>query len=187
MIEENFDSLNSYASNTAAGGMIANNETTSGATVSGTAAATHLERMIESAPAFSDYLRLGLVSFKSGSLQLHLPTPETAANANATAGLDDASEYSSMIAGDDLGGASSPFRFCALNFNYQLCRTYPCVFVVPRDTSDECIRKNAKCHRQNRFNFFLSLCSHLLFDYMFIKISYLQLKITTSCLASSVD
>lgn len=160
MIEENFDSLNSYSSNAVAVGMIANNETTSGVTLSGTPAATHLERMIESAPAFSDYLRLGLVSSKSGSLQLHLPMSETAAN--ATAGLDDASEYSSMIGGDDLGGVSSPFRFCVLNLNYQLCRTYPCVFVVPRDTSDECIRKNAKCHRQNRYDTF----SKFLFSYI---------------------
>ena len=24
------------------------------------------------------------------------------------------------------------------------------MFVIPRSTSDECVRKNAKCHRQNR-------------------------------------
>ena len=39
---------------------------------------------------------------------------------------------------------SSPppaFRVCTLNKRYELCKTYPSVFLVPRLVSDECVRK----------------------------------------------
>lgn len=128
MIDENFDSLNSYASN------VTSNQT--GADVS--TAASQLERLVEATPAYRDYVRQGLVSLVSSRGE-H---------------VDDAtSEYSSVGVGGAGADELAPFRLCALNLTYQLCRTYPCVFVVPRDTSDECIRKNAKCHRQNRLVF----------------------------------
>jgi hypothetical protein len=31
-----------------------------------------------------------------------------------------------------------------------MCKTYPALFVVPKDASDECVRKSCKYHRQNR-------------------------------------
>jgi hypothetical protein len=97
------------------------------------AATNQIERLVETTPAYRDYVRQGLITFSKHHIgdQQNLP-------------IDDSSEYSSV--GEEL----SPFRLCTLNVNYQLCRSYPCLFVVPRETSDECIRKNAKCHRQNR-------------------------------------
>lgn len=46
--------------------------------------------------------------------------------------------------------SSSPFRICTLNTSYQLCKSYPALFIVSKETTDECVRKNSKCHRQNR-------------------------------------
>ncbi len=42
------------------------------------------------------------------------------------------------------------FRMCLLNTSYQLCKSYPALFLVPKDISDECIKKTTKCHRQSR-------------------------------------
>lgn len=51
---------------------------------------------------------------------------------------------------NDCDDQFSQFRLCTLNLNYQLCKSYPALFLVPKDTPDESIRKNSKCHRQNR-------------------------------------
>lgn len=45
---------------------------------------------------------------------------------------------------------SSQFRLCTLNINFQICKSYPALFLVPKETPDESIRKNLKCHRQSR-------------------------------------
>ncbi|RMZ97354.1 myotubularin-related 13-like, partial [Brachionus plicatilis] len=45
---------------------------------------------------------------------------------------------------------TAELRICTMNAAYQLAKSLPCLFLVPRHTSDECVRKNAKCHRQNR-------------------------------------
>ncbi|CAF0740382.1 unnamed protein product [Brachionus calyciflorus] len=41
-------------------------------------------------------------------------------------------------------------RVCTLNMRYELSKSLPSLFLVPRQTSDECLRKNAKSHRLNR-------------------------------------
>ena len=45
---------------------------------------------------------------------------------------------------------ASHFRLCTLNRSYQLCKSYPALFLVAKEISDDCVRKNAKCHRQSR-------------------------------------
>jgi hypothetical protein len=52
---------------------------------------------------------------------------------------------------DNSNNFSTYFKLSKSNLNYQLCKTYPALFLVPKEITDECIRKNAKCHRQNRF------------------------------------
>ena len=51
---------------------------------------------------------------------------------------------------NDFDDQSSQFRLCTLNINYQICKSYPGLFLVPKETPDESIRKNSKCHRQSR-------------------------------------
>jgi hypothetical protein len=115
VIDENFDSLNGQV-------VIGNN-----------ASLVNIEKLFESTPAYRDYVRQGLISFKSQPQQQQ----DTVAYSDECLECDE--------------NATPPFRLCTLNINYQLCKSYPALFVVPRDTNDECIKKNAKCHRQNRF------------------------------------
>jgi hypothetical protein len=81
----------------------------------------HLEKILENSSVFKDFSRQGLLNSNCN---------------NNSSDFDDPSK--------------SQFRLCTLNINYQFCKSYPAMFLVPKDTTDECIRKNAKCHRQNR-------------------------------------
>ena len=49
---------------------------------------------------------------------------------------------------------SSKFRICTLNVDYQLCKSYPALFLVPKHAKDECLKKNSKFHRQNRYKIY---------------------------------
>lgn len=100
--------------------------------------AKQLERLVEMMPAYKDFLRLGLLSLTKNS------TSDDLSSANG--GLDLASDMETPSSINH----SSLFRICTLNLNYQLCKTLPSIFVVPRESTDDCIRKNAKCHRQGR-------------------------------------
>jgi hypothetical protein len=81
-------------------------------------ATNQIERLVETTPAYRDYVRQGLITFSKhfNGDQQNLP-------------IDDSSEYSSV--GEEL----SLFRLCTLNVNYQLCRSYPCLFVAKPPTS----------------------------------------------------
>jgi hypothetical protein len=95
-----------------------------------------LERVLDNNLAYKDFLRQGLIN----PSQLTCSQTGRACH-NST--MEDASL--------DLDAEmSSPFRICTLNVNFQLCKSLPSLLIVPRDTSDECIRKNVKCHRQGR-------------------------------------
>lgn len=80
-----------------------------------------IEKLMENTLAYKDYLRQGLVNFNVSS-----------------------DEYLS------LNEDENEFRVCTLNISYQLSKSLPSVFLVPRHTSDECVKKNSKCHRQCR-------------------------------------
>ena len=43
------------------------------------------------------------------------------------------------------------FRISTVNSNYNLCRTYPALLVVPAHMSDDSLRRVARCYRHNRF------------------------------------
>ena len=57
----------------------------------------------------------------------------------------------SLTENESSSNYSAYFKLSKSNLNYQLCKTYPALFLIPKDVTDECVRKNAKCHRQNRF------------------------------------
>ena len=91
-----------------------------------------LERVFDYSLAYKDFLRQGLINLSgSGGSVCQNSTME-----DASFDLDPAT--------------ASPFRLCTLNVNYQLCKSLPAFFIVPASTSDDCIRKNVKCHRQGR-------------------------------------
>ena len=55
------------------------------------------------------------------------------------------------LLGDEEAAEDAPFKLSAFNCNYQVCKSYPALLVVARETSDEAMKKNSKCHRLNRF------------------------------------
>ncbi len=62
---------------------------------------------------------------------------------------DQENEFLNLLTSSTSDSLSS-FRICTLNSSYQLCKSYPALFIVSKETTDDCIRKNSKCHRQNR-------------------------------------
>ncbi|XP_053616581.1 myotubularin-related protein 13 [Plodia interpunctella] len=49
-----------------------------------------------------------------------------------------------------VGLCSTPFRTSHANALYTLCRSYPAVFPVPENISDDSLRRMARCYRQGR-------------------------------------
>lgn len=88
--------------------------------------ASDIEKLVESRLAYRDYLRQGLINFNL----VHVNTNEECFSLNET--------------------DEQEFRICALNLNYQLAKSLPSLLIVPKQTTDECVRKNSKCHRQSR-------------------------------------
>lgn len=99
----------------------------------------YLERLVDSSVVYRDFVRLGFIDAFDGS-----------GIANIAESLVVPSTSSSAECQQQSKPASQLFRICTLNTAYQLCKSYPALFVVPRDLSDDCVRKNAKCHRQAR-------------------------------------
>jgi hypothetical protein len=98
------------------------------------ASAKYLQNCFQTSLFYSDFIRQGLIDLNQSKI------------------------YSNYQSFDYNETKSSPtpttnplFRICTLNINYQLCKSYPALFIVPKDINDECIKRNAKCHRQNRF------------------------------------
>ena len=91
----------------------------------------NLEKLLDSSLAYKDYIRQGFISGYSTLLN-----SRSSANKKPIDDIDDSED--------------TQFRICTLNVNYQLCKSYPALLVVPKETTDECIKKNSKCHRQNR-------------------------------------
>lgn len=92
-----------------------------------------LDKLIESSLVYKDYIRLGFINNSSTGIlesfsQKKIENFEQSHNSQS----------------------SDLFRICTLNSNYQLCKSYPSLFIVSRETNDECIKKNSKYHRQNR-------------------------------------
>ena len=96
-----------------------------------------LEKWLENSLAYKDYIRLGLINLDYKKLNEETTNPDLENNILA---------YLTSCASN----SSTPFRLCTLNASYQLCKSYPALFLVSKETTDECIRKNSKCHRQNR-------------------------------------
>lgn len=96
-----------------------------------------LEKWLENSLAYKDYIRLGLINLDYKN-NMEKPTDH-----------EDTTDILTYLTSSS-SSSSSPFRLCTLNVSYQLCRSYPALFVVSKETTDECIRKNSKCHRQNR-------------------------------------
>ncbi len=94
-----------------------------------------LDKWIESSLVYKDYIRLGFINFHNHPTSLI---------------LEKNSFDNQNIDSNDLENKSSLFRICTLNNTYQLCRSYPALFIVSKETTDDCIKKNTKCHRQNR-------------------------------------
>ena len=94
----------------------------------------HLEKLVEYSCVYKDFARQGLLGLTNNNFSRNMK-----GNNN------------------NLEEFNSQFRICTLNINYQLCKSYPALFLVPKDTNDECIKKNAKCHRQNRYSYILSI------------------------------
>lgn len=87
---------------------------------------------MDSSAVYRDFVRLGFIDAFDGS------------------GIPNIAESLVADCQSKPAAANQRFRICTLNTAYQLCKSYPALFVVPRDTSDDCVRKNAKCHRQAR-------------------------------------
>ena len=95
------------------------------------------EQWLEHSLAYKDYVRQGLVTIGAST--------EFGTNGVGGVAFDTASSVSTA------SSTSAPtVRLCTANSAYQLCKSYPAFFLVSRETTDECLRKNAKCHRQNR-------------------------------------
>ncbi len=104
-----------------------------------------LEKWLENSLAYKDYLRQGLISINSRNKKT-INDIEESSEAKLTDQENDLFSSLTMSSSSSL----SPFRLCTLNTTYQLCKSYPALFIVSKETTDECIKKNAKCHRQNR-------------------------------------
>ena len=97
-----------------------------------------IDKWMECSLMYKDFIRLGLVSSHG--------------NHPASLALEQAcTAIKSEVAEDEFDAHSANiFRLCSLNSNYQLCKSYPALFVVAKETTDDCVKKNVKCHRQNR-------------------------------------
>jgi hypothetical protein len=112
-----------------------------------------LEKWFENSLAYKDYVRLGLVNFglqvnglantKQGH---HIDLAES--NEPALGTLHETYDYCLT---NTAAAMDQSYRLCTLNIEYDLCKSYPALFIVPKETSDECVRRNTKCHRQNRY------------------------------------
>ena len=86
-----------------------------------------LARWLQGSLAYRDFIRQGLVNMPGTNFTFS----------------DDQNDSSI--------DAESPFKVSLINCNYQICKSYPALLIVARETSDEAIKKNSKCHRLNRF------------------------------------
>lgn len=113
-----------------------------------------LEKWLENSLAYKDYIRQGLITLNHSK--------NNKINDTTTASLirNDAyqeNEFLNLLTSSTSDSLSS-FRICTLNSSYQLCKSYPALFIVSKETTDDCIRKNSKCHRQNRLP--IIVCQH---------------------------
>jgi hypothetical protein len=126
-----------------------------------------LEKWFENSLAYKDYIRLGLVNFSQQvngliNKQRQGQVDLTETNEPVLGTLHETYDYCLNSA----AGADLSYRLCTLNIEYDLCKSYPALFVVPKDTSDDCVRRNSKCHRQNRLlllSVFFSLIQEFIF------------------------
>lgn len=139
VIDENFDSYNSSKTSFLLNGT----STITTKSLLNDPTFKYLERLVDASPVYRDFVRLGFIDAFDGSgipnLVESLVQRNNSESVGATANATETSDAASHL-----------FRLCTLNTGYALCKSYPALFVVPRDISDECVRKNAKCHRQAR-------------------------------------
>ena len=125
VIEENFDGFNTNKS----GFLLNGTSTITPSSLLNDPNFKYLDRVLESSQVYKDFIRLGLIGRESFILETLNP---------------------SAFADSNEKDISGHFRLCTLNSSYQLCKSYPALFLVSKETTDDCIRKNAKSHRLNR-------------------------------------
>lgn len=105
-----------------------------------------LEKWLENSLAYKDYIRQGLITLNHSKDNKIDDTTSASLIRNDA---DQENEFLNLLTSSTSDSLSS-FRICTLNSSYQLCKSYPALFIVSKETTDDCIRKNSKCHRQNR-------------------------------------
>lgn len=139
VIDENFDNFNNTSNKS--NFMLNGTSTITPNSMLNDPNLKYLDKIIETSHIYKDYIRLGLItacSHPGVSLLKNLDKQQTTFNKDESEEDFDVQQRNNL------------FRICTLNSSYQLCKSYPALFIVSKETTDECIKKNSKCHRQNR-------------------------------------